>query len=76
LLNSELYKQLRHLSSPGLYLRSLLLSRPLHSEDRGRMDLWNFGNLPQHYTVSQTRRPRLESWPPWNSHIYQTNVKR
>jgi hypothetical protein len=24
------------------------------------MDLWNVGILPQHYTASQLRRPRLE----------------
>jgi len=27
---------------------------------RGSMDLWNVGILPQHYTASQPRRPRLE----------------
>jgi len=25
------------------------------------MDFWNLGILPQHYTVSQSKRPRLES---------------
>jgi len=28
------------------------------------MDLWNFGTLPHHCTVSQLRRPRLETWLP------------
>jgi len=35
----------------------------LHPEDRGSMDRRNVGILPQHYTASQTRRPRLESSP-------------
>jgi hypothetical protein len=26
----------------------------------GSMDLWNAGTLPQHYTGSRSRRPRLE----------------
>jgi hypothetical protein len=29
-------------------------------EERGIMDLWNVGILPQHYTASQPRRPRRE----------------
>jgi hypothetical protein len=29
------------------------------------------GILPQHYTVSQPRRPRLESSPPWKLQISQ-----
>jgi hypothetical protein len=36
-----------------------------HPEDRGSMDLRNVGIPPQHYTVSQHRRPRLETPPPW-----------
>jgi hypothetical protein len=40
-------------------------SIPVWSEDRGSMDLWNVGILPQHYTASQPRRPRFETWPPW-----------
>jgi hypothetical protein len=31
------------------------------------MDLWNFGILPQHYTVLHTRRARLETSPLWKS---------
>jgi hypothetical protein len=31
-------------------------------EDGGSMDLWNVGILPQHYTASQPRRPRLEDY--------------
>jgi hypothetical protein len=31
------------------------------SLDGGSMDLWNVGILPQHYTASQPRRPRLEN---------------
>jgi hypothetical protein len=30
-------------------------------EDGGNMDLRNVGILPQHYTASQLRRPRLEN---------------
>jgi hypothetical protein len=33
----------------------------LHPEDGASMDLRNVGILPQHYTVSQPRRPRLVS---------------
>jgi hypothetical protein len=32
----------------------------LHPEDGGSMDLWIVGILPQHYTASQPRKPRLE----------------
>jgi hypothetical protein len=32
----------------------------LHPEDVGSIDFWNVGILPQHYTASQPRRPRLE----------------
>jgi hypothetical protein len=32
----------------------------LHREDGGSMDLSNVDILPQNYTVSQPRRPRLE----------------
>jgi hypothetical protein len=31
-------------------------------EDGGSMDLRNIGILPQHYTMSQPRRPRLETF--------------
>jgi hypothetical protein len=30
-----------------------------HPEDEGSMDLRNVGILPQHFTASQSRRPRL-----------------
>jgi hypothetical protein len=33
------------------------------------MEHWSVGILPQHYTASQPRRPRLESSPPWKPHI-------
>jgi len=33
------------------------------------MDLRNAGILPQHYTASQPRTPRLESAPPWKPQI-------
>jgi hypothetical protein len=33
----------------------------------GQTDLWNDGILPQHYTASQPRRPRLETWK-WRQH--------
>jgi len=42
-------------------LRGPLL--PLHPEDGGSMDLWNVGIVPQLWTASQTRRPRLETPP-------------
>jgi len=32
----------------------------LQGEDGGRMDLWNDGILPQHYTTSPPRRPPSE----------------
>jgi hypothetical protein len=37
----------------------------LHPECGGSMGLWNVGILPQHYTASQSRRPRLETSAPW-----------
>jgi hypothetical protein len=45
-----------------------------YPEDGGSMDLWNVGILPQHYTASQRRRPRLETspWKPQNSYPYFT----
>jgi hypothetical protein len=36
-------------------------------EDAGSMDFWNVGILPQHYTVSQPRRSRIQTSPPWKS---------
>jgi hypothetical protein len=39
--------------------------RTQKTEDGGSMDLWNVGILPQHYTASEPRRPRLETSPPW-----------
>jgi len=36
-------------------------SLTLHHEDGGRMDLRNVGILPQHYTASQARTPRLDT---------------
>jgi hypothetical protein len=41
-------------------IRQPLLLHPLHPEDGGSLDLRNVGILPQHYTASQPRRPRLE----------------
>jgi len=38
----------------------------IQCEDGGSMDLWNTGILLQHCTVSQPRRPKLESSLPWN----------
>jgi len=38
-----------------------LCSLVLHAEDGGIMDLRNAGILPQHYTASQPRRPRLDT---------------
>jgi hypothetical protein len=40
---------------------------PLHPEDGGCMDIQNFGILPQHYTESQLRRARFETWLPWKN---------
>jgi hypothetical protein len=34
-------------------------SQALHLQDGESMCIWNVGNLPQHYIVSQTRRPQL-----------------
>jgi len=41
----------------------------IHPEDEGSKVLRNVGILPQHYTASQTRRPRLEFSPPCKRHI-------
>jgi len=41
-------------------------SRSLHPEDGGSMDVRKIGSLPLHHTSSQTRKPRLESWPQWS----------
>jgi len=38
-------------------LHSVVVGYP---EDGGNVDLWNNGILPQHYTVSQSRKPQLE----------------
>jgi hypothetical protein len=35
------------------------LDLTLHPEDGGSMDPWNIGILPQYYTASQPRRPRI-----------------
>jgi len=52
-----------------------------YTDNEGSIDLRNIGILPQYYTASQPRRPRLESPPPWkpqNSHqvvnIYVTDM--
>jgi hypothetical protein len=44
-------------------------TRRHNPEDGGSMDLWNVDILPQHYTMSQPRRPRLESSSPWKLQI-------
>jgi hypothetical protein len=42
----------------------------LHSQGSGgSMNLWDVGIVPQCYTVSQPRRPQLESSLPWKPHI-------
>jgi hypothetical protein len=43
------------------------LFRGLYCEDGGSIELWNVGILPQHYMASQSRRPRLETSPPWKA---------
>jgi hypothetical protein len=62
--------------SSGLYLCRFLPYRPLHTEDGGSIDLLNFGILPQHYTASQSRRPRLINngvrWL-WNPNRFEPN---
>jgi len=40
----------------------------LHPEDGGSMDLWNVGILPQHYTASHPKRPRLVSFHHFHDH--------
>jgi hypothetical protein len=45
---------------PGLRLCPFSHRQSLDLEDGGKMDLWNARILPQHYTASQPRRPRLE----------------
>jgi len=45
-----------------------LLNCDAHATSSFR-DLWNDGNLLQHYTASQPRGPRLETSPPWRPQI-------
>jgi len=33
------------------------------------MVFWGFGILPHYYTISQPRRPRLESSSPWELQV-------
>jgi len=52
-------------------------TRRHNPEDGGSMDLWNVGILPQHNTVPQPKRPRLETSPqlkPQNSEM-ETGLK-
>jgi len=42
--------------------------------DSGSKVLWNVGNLGQHYTASQPRRPWMESSLLWKCHILQESV--
>jgi len=42
------------------------------SEDGGGIVLRNVGVLPQQYTASRLRRPRLESSLPWKPQISHT----
>jgi hypothetical protein len=47
------------------------ITRRHNPEDGGSMYLWDVGILPQHYTASESLRPRSESSPPskpQNSH--------
>jgi hypothetical protein len=46
----------------------LLPPSSLHPEDVGTILLRYVGILPQHYTASQSRRPRFESSLPWRPH--------
>jgi hypothetical protein len=62
---TEKYKILSLERSSGLWLHVVLCSLLLCGEDGGSLDLRNIGILPQHYTASKFRRPRLESSPPW-----------
>jgi len=41
----------------------------LQGEDWGRKVLWNYGNLPQHYMVSQSRRPWHKSSSLWKPQV-------
>jgi len=54
------------------FWRTFLPTTLLHPEDGGSEDLWNNGILPQHYTVLQSRRPWLESSPPWEPWIFHS----
>jgi len=42
-------------------------TRRHNPKDGGSMDIWNVGILPQHYKMSQLRKPRLESSSPWKA---------
>jgi len=47
----------------------------LRPEDGGSMDLRNVGILPQHFTaLKSSRRPQLESSPPWEPQISTVNI--
>jgi hypothetical protein len=39
------------------------------SEDVGKMDLWNVGILPHHYTVSQPTRLQVKMEAAWTSNV-------
>jgi hypothetical protein len=41
--------------------RNVMVGYQFHPEDGGSIELWNVGILPQHYTASLSRRPRLET---------------
>jgi len=45
----------------------------LHLEDGGSMYLWNFCILPQHYNVSQPRKPQLNLFK-YYADTYSVNV--
>jgi hypothetical protein len=49
-------------------------TRPHNPEDGGSMDLWNIDVIPQHYTTSQPRRPRLSFLTfgfPWSLGVFR-----
>jgi hypothetical protein len=50
-----------------------LIGRPCCLEDESNKVLRNVGTLPQHYTASQPRRPRLTETVPRPTHCSQTS---
>jgi len=79
----KLIKEISHRDLPGLRHRDVVgyqhnisgdLAATIFSVQKistCNTVLLNVGILPHHYTASETRRPRRESWRPWKSEVSQ-----